>query len=587
MTRGLGYVLVLILLCQSSLAIAEKVYRHSFSATPRTLDPTAYADLYADKLAGQVYDSLYDFRYLKMPAELKPRLAETLPKISSDGLRLLIPIKRGVFFADDPCFPNGVGREVLAEDFVFSLKRHFDPKTMSANKWFWVNKIVGLDEWGESGADYSKLVPGLRAVDCYTIQVLLKRPYSQFVHTLAMATSAVIPREAVARYGQEISIHPVGSGAWKLLSFDNSKAVFVKNPRFREEFFDPLAEGYDENLHGFTGIKKLAGKKVPIVDRVEVSFVEQETARWNSFTKGSEIQFATVPTLEFAQIVKSAEPLTLHKVFANQYIGSKNLEPAYVYFGFNMQDPDIGTHKDPERNAQNRALRCAIRKAFNWKQLIERIHYGLGEPFPGIVPPNIQGFDSTLSKDSITLDIDGARKLLQQSGWTAARLPILRFSGVSSIRNKQIYEMFKAWMIKIGYPAHKIKFEISAQFGDYVKALREGKLMTFSLFWSFDYPDAQNSFQLYYGPNISPGSNTANYQNPDYDQLYEQTVTLMPGPERQAIYRKLTKILIDDCVVVAGFVRTHLYLWHKNVIMHPTEYLHGDYFKFIDVEAQQ
>ncbi len=584
MVRCLGYICAIILACQSRVAIGEKIYRHSFSATPRTLDTTSYADLYADKLATLVYDSLYEYRYLKISPELKPRLAAAMPQISSDGLTIRIPIKKGVYFADDACFPKGIGREVVAEDFVYSLKRHFDPKEFSWNRWFWKDKIVGLDEWGAAGADYSKAIAGLMAIDRYTIQIQLKDPYPQFMYTLVTGASGVVPHEAITYYGKGIATHPVGSGAWKILSYDHRKAVFVRNLKYRAEFFDPIAEGYEKATHGFTGILKLAGKKLPIVDRIEVSFIEQNTSRWNSFTKGNEIQFGSIPPPEFSRIVQTQKPPTLRKDYADRYFINKEAEPAFFYLGFNMQHPDIGQHKDPVRNARNRALRCAIGKGFHWKQLIDRTYYGLGEPFPGIVPPEIEGFDKKLSRNSVTLDIAGAKKILKDNGWTAETLPVLRFAGQASLEFKQIFDMFKSWMVAIGYPSSKIKFDTFATFGDFIKALHSGKLMTFWLLWNFDYRDAQNAYQLYYGPNASPGSNTTNYQNPEYDRLYKESISLQSGPEREKIYRQLTQILLEDCATVSGFGRVNFHLWHKNVIMYPREYLHGDLFKYVDVQ---
>ena len=102
-----------------------------------------------------LYDTLYEYRYLKVPYELKPSLAAAMPEVSKDRLTYTIRLKKGVRFIDDACFKGGKGREVVAEDFVYSIKRHFDPAMRAQGSWLWQGRIVGLDEWKENGADYA------------------------------------------------------------------------------------------------------------------------------------------------------------------------------------------------------------------------------------------------------------------------------------------------------------------------------------------------------------------------------------------------------------------------------------------------
>jgi ABC-type oligopeptide transport system substrate-binding subunit len=102
--------------------------------------------------------------------------------------------------------------------------------------------------------------------------------------------------------------------------------------------------------------------------------------------------------------------------------------------------------------------------------------------------------------------------------------------------------------------------------------------------WGLDYPDAENTLQLFYGPNASPGSNDANYRNPEYDALYEQTSVMLPSPERTALYRRMNQMVIDDCVAITGQSRTRIYLWHRNVIAVPDrEIVGGFWLKYVDL----
>lgn len=572
---------LLMLSLVSENSTAEKIYRHAFDNTPVNFDPVSYGDAYANRIVIAVYESLYQYKYLKSPPEIKPLLAEAMPEYSKDRRTLKIKLRKHIFFSDDACFPGGKGREVIAEDFVYSLKRHFDPKNVSFGRSMWAGKIVGLDQWGQNGADYDKPVEGLKALDRYTIQIQLEKPYPQFLHTLAQGQAALLPREAVHYYGKGMATHLVGTGPWKLQSSNASKVVLVKNPQYRRDIFNPIEEGYDPKIHGHTGIADLAGKSIPFIDKIEISFLKQESTMWNSFTKGSEIQIAILPPLQFSKYIKSVDPITLHKPYADQYHVKKENELSTLFFGFNMEDPHIGQSVDPQIDRHHRALRCAIRKAFNWKQFIDSAYYGLGDLFTGVIPPNIRGYSQLPSDESIRVDIDGAKRLLKENGYTAENLPILRYSGVGNVRSMQNFELFKAWMSKIDYPSHKVIFDISSQFGEYTKAMREKKLMTFYIAWYFDFPDAQNGFQIYYGPYASPGSNLANYRNAEFDRLYEKTSVMEDGQERTKIYQRMNEILIEDCAVISGFLRNRMVLWHKNVVIYPTEFSNVNIFRYV------
>jgi len=562
-----------------------KVYRHSMDQAPSSLDPVQSANIYANFIALNAYDTLFSYKYLARPYELKTNFARDWPDISSDGLTYTIRIKPGVKFIDDPCFEGGRGREVVATDFVYSIKRHFDPATRPQGAWFWSGRIVGLDAWKEAGSDYSAEVEGLKAVDKYTIVIRLTKPYPQLLYTLAVGFSAIVPHEAVEYYGKEFAVHPVGSGPFRLVSYDTSKAVFVKNPNFRQEPVDIVFEGYDPNTQAQTGVTKINGRSPPFLDRLEISFIKESSARWNSFTKGNEIQFSTIPNEQVDHVLASKHPVRLKPEFAEKYHVYSGLEAGFVYTAFNMDFPEIGYNPDPEREQRNKALRCAIIKSVSWEQRNESFYVGLGRIFPGIIVPVVPEFDPDLSHDSVTRDVVGARRLLAENGWTPDNLPELVYGTTSSVTSRLFFEQFRAWLKDIGYPTKKVVLKQYATFGDISKAWKESRLPLIAKGWGLDYPDAENTLQLFYGPNGSPGSNDGNYRNPEYDRLYEQTSTMLPSPERTALYRRMNRMVIDDCAAMTGISRTRIYLWHKNVIMVPDREIVGGFFlRYVDVE---
>lgn len=561
-----------------------KIYRHSMGAAPTSLDPVQASNLYANVVMQNAYDTLFAYKYLARPVELKPNLAIDFPEISADGLTYTIRIKRGVMFANDPAFPDGRGREVTAEDFIYSIKRQFDPANRPQGAWLWQGRIDGLESWKDAGSDYTVQIPGFRTLDRYTIQITLTRPYPQLLDTFAQGYSAIVPREAVEYYGKEFSIKPVGSGPFKVVSYDTAKIIFEKNTNYRQEPVDLDYEGFDPERHGKYGLQRIGGLSPPFVDRLEISFIKEASARWSSFTKGTEIQYGAIPNEQVDLVLASKNPVTLRPEFAHKYYMGTGIETGFVYSAFNMDFPEFGYHPDPAQDARNKALRCAIIKGISWEQRNESFYMGLGQVFPGIIVPVSPEFDPDLSKDSITRDVPGAIRLLAENGWTADNLPPLIYSTMASVTSRLFYEQFRAWMKEIGYPPKKVALKQFATFGDISKAWKESQLPLISMGWGLDYPDAENTLQLFYGPNASPGSNAANYRNAEYDRLYEKSSVMLPSPERTAIYHRMNELLIDDCVAMTGLSRMQVFVWHKNVVAMPDRGIVGGFFlKYVDV----
>ena len=562
--------------------VSTKVYRHAMDGIPGSLDPAQAASIYANFIVINLYDTLYRYKYLARPYQLQPNLAAAMPEVSNDGLKIVIRIKKGVFFIDDPAFEAAVGREVKAHDFVYSIKRHFDPATRAQGAWLWQDRIVGLDAWKSEGSDYDAEVAGLKALDDHTIQITLTKPFPQFIHTLTQGYAAIVPREAVETYGQRLSNHAVGSGPFKLVSRDGVRAVLEKNPDFRREPFDLVAEGFDPDQEDNSGIKSLQGKIPPFIDRLEFEFVPEGAARWNAFSAG-ELHFIKAPVSQFDSILNKGTPLSLNPKYTDMYAFEASPESGFIYTNFNMADERIGYHPDPEQNDRNRALRCAMVKAFDWKKNNEIFFYNIGRVFPGIITPSVPEYDAQGDTSYIQHDLEGAKELLQNNGWNKDTLPTLEYGFPNGVTERQVFEQIRNFMMTAGYPADKIRPLIFASYGDYQRAYSQGKVTMINSSWTMDYPDAENLMQLYYGPNAAPGSNSASYNNPEYDRLYELSATMNESPERTKIYRKMNQMLMDDCVGITGISRTMLFMWDKTFIMKPDRSFVGGYFmRFVD-----
>lgn len=553
------------------------IYRHTMDGAPTSLDPAHASNIYANFMAVNLYDTLYRYKYLARPYALEPNLAEDMPQVSADGLIYTIRIKPGVHFISDPAFPEGQGRAVTAQDFVYSIQRQFDPATRAQGSWLWQGRIVGLDEWQENGSDYNEAIPGLRAIDERTVQIQLVSPFPQLTHTLTQGFSAVVPREAVDTYGSEFSMRPVGSGPFRLQKFDRTGARLVRNVAFRKEPFSLEAEGFDPQTQAGLGLEELEGLAPPYVNHIDISFIAEDAARWNTLI-ANETDFIKVPVSQFDQVLAARSPPELSAEFAEQFHLAANLESGFVHTDFNMDDERIGYHRDPDQNARNKALRCAIIKAFDWERRNEMFYYGIGEVFPGVIPPVAPEFDPQQSRESVTRDIEGALDLLAFYGWSAENLPVLEYGFPSSVTERQMFEQFRSFMAAIGYPAEKVRPITFATYGDYARAYLNREVMLITTGWTMDYPDAENTMQLFFGPNAAPGSNSANYRNEEFDRLYRASAAMQPSPVRTSMYRNMNQLVQDDCVSISGISRTLILLWRRDVTMLPDRSFVGGYF---------
>ncbi|MEM7052979.1 MAG: ABC transporter substrate-binding protein [Pseudomonadota bacterium] len=577
--------LVALILCGCSEVPPDEeseIYRHSEDEAPSSLDPAQAATVYSNMVVVNVFDTLYRYKYLARPYEITPNLALDLPVSSNNGLTYTIRIRPGVEFADDPAFPDGIGREVTVHDLIYSIQRHFDPNVRSQGAWLWSGRIVGLDEWGENGADYAAAIEGLRAIDDYTLEINLTAPYPQLAYTLATGFSALVPREAVEHYGREFAVKPVGSGPFRLNSFNSALATFERNPKFDRGTLDLSAEGYSAERHGEFGLEALDGQRYPFVDGLEIHFIEENAARWNSFISG-EVHNVMVPNEQIDVVLESRDPIQLNDELAARFYKHSAQEAGFVYAGFNMADERFGHHPDPQQDAANRALRCAVRDAFDWPARNETFYFGLGQIFPGVIVPMVPEFDASLPTRSVERNVEAANRALDDFGWRD-NLPTLSYGMPSSVQMRQMFEQFRAQLQDIGFATDQFLPESFATFGDFSRAMKERQLDLFFLGWTLDYPDAQNTLQLFYSPNATPGSNNFNYSNPDFDVLYEQTLNMQPGPERTALYRRMNEIVVDDCVAISGLSRTRIHLWDKQVRMMPDrEILGGFFMRFVDL----
>ena len=539
------------------------------TAGPNSLDPVRGSTQYDNKACNFVYESLLEYEYLHRPFKLKPCLLEEMPESLDEGKRFRFKLKKGIRFHDDPCFPDGKGREVVADDFFYSLKRMADNKNQPKGWWLLKESIVGFDEYRKEQNeadqfDYDLPIEGMVKMNDHEFEIRLNQPFYRFIYTLAMFQTAIVPREAVEHYGDRFSRHPVGTGPFLLKKWKSgSRMSFVRNPTYRLETYpaDPGLNddgtepypGYQEDVQ--LGLYEDAGKPLPLADRVEVTMFVETQPMWLKFLN-REIAYTTVPaeTYDQAFIKRNRR---LRQSFIDLGIRSAPVPLLdLIYNGFNMEDPVYGGYDD-----KSKYLRQAIALMYNWDEINETFYAGENLIYDGPIPAGMDGHPENhrAPKNYRGPNVQKARKLMAKAGYPNGKgLPPLQNYTSRAPAVVAMAELNRRNLKKIGVD---MKIE-SVDFATLSEMLRSRRATFFGLAWGSDYPDAENNLQLFYGPYKSPLSNSFNYDRPEFNKLYEQVRVMPPSEERTKLYIKMRDMIIEDVPMIGSMARTRNYLIH-------------------------
>ena len=557
--------------CSKKQDVSERVLNVIAAGDIKGFDPIMSSDIGSASQIAKIYEGLLSYHWLKLPCELIPNLAEEMPVISPDGMMYTFKIKKGVYFQDDIAFPGGKGREIEASDFVYSIKRLADSKNQATGWWILDGKIKGLNEWRnkyqtQPSANYDEEIPGLKAIDKYTLQFQLSKVFPQFLYSLAMPFTFVVPKEVVAKYGPEFINHPVGTGPYVLPIFDQGKRlVFTKNPTFREKFYP--TEASPEYKHFLTD----AGKKLPLVDKIVVNVMVESQPAWLKFNKG-EIDYFSIPKDNFSSTIVGN---SLSKDMLDKGISLTIMPSLDVYY--------IGFNHDLKL-FQNINLRRAMSLAYDINTANELFYNNTGFSAASVAPPglsgNVPGFKNQWKGPNVEL----AKKTLALAGYPNGKgLPEISLDTTSSTTARQKAEFFQQQMEKIG-----IKIKIVTNLSPELQGkIKKREVQMFDYGWIGDYPDTENFLQIFYGPNSAPGANSSNYNNPKFNKDFEVAVKMQNSPERTAMYEKLNQFLANEVVGIFT-VHTQSYIlqqkWVKNY--HDSDFIF-DFHQYMNIDQAQ
>jgi ABC-type transport system substrate-binding protein len=567
---------------------APKVLRYAFYFAETGFDPAQISDLNSRIVTSQIFEAPLTYDYLARPFKLKLSVAAAMPEAADDFRTFTVRIKPGIYFADDPAF-KGKRRELVAQDFVYSFKRHFDPRWKSQSLYILEKeKILGMDALREQARktgkfDYDREVPGLRALDRYTFQFKLAAPSPRFIYTFVdPSIFGAVAREVVEFYGDTIMEHPVGTGPFKLVEWRrSSRIVLERNPAYREDIFD--AEPPPDDAQSQKIAQQLAGKRLPIVDRVEVSIIDEHQPRWLAFLANEHDMLIELPS-DFSNLAIPKNQLAPN--LARRGIQRERaLEPGVTVAYFNMEDPVIGGYA-PARVA----LRRAIALAYDIEAEIRVLRRGQAYPAQGPMVPMAFGYDPDFKSEMSEYDLGRAKALLDLYGYVdrdgdgwrdqpdGAPLVLVYHNQPEAI-SRQRGELWKRCMDALG-----IRFETPiGKWPEQLKQARAGKLMMWSLGFTSPLPDNEDFLALGYGPDKGEG-NFARFEHPAFDALYAKSRLLPDGPERLALMQEAVKYLVAYMpykFIAHRVLNDLMHPWVSGYKRHP---FMREFWKYVDVD---
>ena len=629
---------------QDGAAESNTLYSAFTERSPRHLDPTASYWSNETPYTYQIYEPPYTYHYLKRPYELVPKTATEVVRprlLDKDGNALPndaaaeavaesvyeIHLKPGILYQPHPAFardeqgrlryhsmkPGEIGdrrspwqfehhgtRELVADDYVYALKRHATTRITTPIAGIFSEYVIGLKEYGElikaedaklrKGLDPAALdkpfldfrrwpLAGASAPEKHLLRVRIKGKYPQWKYWMAMTFVAPMPWEADAFYAQpgmagnamSLDIWPVGTGPYMMTEYvQDRRHVMQRNPNYRREPYPCEGVAGDREA----GLLADCGKPTPFIDTMVFQIEKEAVPLKSKFRQG----YLDVPEIErpdygiaFAVDMEDSEDVRA------EYEAKGLRFPKFVdlhswYLGFNMLDPVLGAVGTPEQQAKNRKLRQALSIAIDWDEFSRIFPKNAGEtamgPLPGGMFGSRHGTPEGVNPVTHRIEggrvvrrsIDDARILMAEAGYPDGRDAK---NGRPLVLNYDYYAIPTPerkseldWMVK-QFAKLGVQLEVRATDNNqWQDKVRKNSHQVFWLGWLADYPDAENFLFLLYGPNsksVSDGENTSNYQSAQFDKLYNQLRLMDDGPEKQKVIDEAVRIAQQDAPWAWGY----------------------------------
>lgn len=496
--------MILISCSPHRLSQDKTIFHCNLSSPVTSLDPAFASDQSNTWAVNQLYNGLVQ---LDANLQVQPCIAAKWT-LSPDRLVYTFTLRKDVFFHDDPCFPNGQGRVVVAADVVYSFSRLLDPAVAARGNWVF-NHIVDT-------------IAPFRALNDSMVEIHLQKPFAPFLQRLSIPYCSIVPKEAIEQYGVDFRSHPVGTGPFKFVQWEEGELIILH--KF-EHYFE----------------RDALGQSLPYLDAVNMHFISNKSTEFLKFLAGE---------LDFVSDIDAAlkdNILTKDGQLQERYRKDITLiKGPYLnveYFSILMDTTNPLVKESPLSIPE---VRKALNYGFDRKELLLFLKNNRGRPATaGIVPPSLLGNPD--AHYGYSYDPDKALALLREAGFeNGVGLPGIVLHTTEQYQDIAVY--MKDKLEDIG-----VVIRIETVDPRLMREMRlNGTTVLFRSSWIADYADAENYLTVFYGGSDAP-PNYTRYRHADFDALYEEAVSEPDAYRRMQIYRSMDSLMMQDAPVIPLF----------------------------------
>jgi len=488
--------------CYGKHEMNQNIFHYNEQTGIASLDPAFAKNQSIMWAVHQLYNTLVE---IDKNLNIVPSLAKNW-EISDDRRTYIFHLRTDVFFHDDEAFSNRKGRQLTARDVLYSFNRIVDKQTASPGAWIFNRKIDSAN--------------GFRAIDDSTFQLKLIHPYMPVLGILSMQYCSIVPKEAVEKYGDDFRRHPVGTGPFAFVAWEEGQALILKK---NKNYFEK------DNL----------GNRLPYLDGIKVSFYD---------SKATEFLLFRQKQLDFMNDIESSfkdEVLTKKGGLRKDWKGKIVLQ-THPYLNCEYLGILVDTSNELVRNSPMRfkKIRQAINYGFDRRKMILYLRNSLGIPAEsGFVPAGLPSFDSAKVK-GYYYNPAKTKRLLAEAGFPDGKgLPVIKLLTIP------VYADFAGFIAKqleeAGIP---VQIDV-VQKSLLLELTSNSKALFFRGSWIADYPDAENYLSVFYSKNPAP-PNYTRYKDPEFDILFEKALAETDDSLRYKLYEEADQVMINDAPVV-------------------------------------
>jgi peptide/nickel transport system substrate-binding protein len=504
--------------CQHATNTNQHIFYYNESSGIASLDPAFAKNQSIIWPVHQLYNTLVE---VDDQMHVRPSLAKTWT-FSKDLCTIVFTLRSDVYFHDDPAFVNGQGRKLNARDVVYSFNRIINPTIASPGGWIFNNRIA--------------LAQPFLALNDSMFQLTLIRPFQPVIEMLSNPYCSIVPHEAVEKYGTDFRRHPVGTGPFQILAWEEGQSLLLhKNPHYFE---------IDSN-----------GNRLPYLEGVYIHFYTSKATEFLAFQQ-HQLDFINDLDVSFKD-----EMLTKTGKLKKQWESTISLDKqSYLnteYLGILMDSNNAQVKLSPLRFKK---IRQAINYGIDRKKMLLYLRNSIGLPAnSGFVPAGLPSFDSSTVK-GYSYDPSKAKQLLKEAGFSDTHpMPLVTLLTIPNYASLGTYIVNELKQLGINVQLEVIQKSLL------LEQTSKSQAMFFRGSWIADYPDAENYLSVFYSKNPAP-PNYTRYANPRYDDLYEASLREQNDSIRYHLYKEMDAMIVEEAPIVPLWYDRVIHLTHKNLL---------------------